>query len=51
MADKNIEKMKKIIEDRKNRGSNNTFSKIPNKNIGGSHKAYKNKKTGGVFDK
>lgn len=51
MQDKDIEKMKKIIEDKKKRGSKNTFEKLPDKNIGGSRKAHKNKKTGGVFDK
>ncbi|MBI6872585.1 hypothetical protein [Clostridium aciditolerans] len=50
MSDKNIEMMKKIIEAKKNKSSQQGALR-PEKNIGGSRKAIKSGKTGGLFDK
>ena len=51
MSDKNIEMMKKLIEEKKKKGMENSSKLRPNKNaIGGTHKGFKNKKTGGLFD-
>lgn len=50
MSDKNIEMMKKIIEAKKNKSSQQGTLR-PEKNIGGSRKAVKSNKHGGLFDK
>lgn len=49
--DKNIEMMKKLIEEKKKKSAGQGLSKRPQKSIGKSHKAFKNVKNGGVFDK
>lgn len=51
MPDKNIEMMKKLIEAKKNKGQVNGGTLHPTKAIGTTHKAFKNKKQGGVTDK
>lgn len=51
MSDKNIEIMKKIIEAKKKRSSEQKCSLRGKKNIGSTRKANINKKTGGLFDK
>jgi hypothetical protein len=52
MSDKNIEMMKKLIEEKKKNGSSNGGKLIPDKSIGSSSKRCRsNKKTGGLFDK
>ncbi len=51
MSDKNIEMMKKLIEAKKKKGAEQKSVLRGDKNIGGTRKAFINKKTGGVFDK
>ncbi|WP_164509074.1 hypothetical protein [Clostridium rectalis] len=52
MLDKNIEMMKKIIEQKKMKSSQQGSNKRAIKSIGGCRKANRsNKKTGGLFDK
>lgn len=52
MVDKNIEIMKKIIEEKKKKSSEQGGSLRPDKTIGKTRKASRsNKKTGGLFDK
>ncbi len=51
MSDKNIELMKKIIEAKKNSTQSASSTDKPQKTIGSTHKAFKNLKQGGVFDK
>jgi len=51
MSDKNIEMMKKIIEEKKNKGATNGGSLRPESTIGHHRKAIRNKKQGGVTDK
>ncbi|ABS39907.1 hypothetical protein [Clostridium botulinum] len=51
MKESTIEKMKKIIEENKRKSSQNNSKLRAEKNIGGSRKAIRNKKTGGLFDK
>lgn len=51
MSEKNIEMMKKIIEEKKNKSSMQGSIPKPQKSIGGARKARINKKSGGVFDK
>lgn len=51
MSDKNIEIMKKIIEDKKKKSSEQGSISKPDKVIGGSRKAFHNRKQGGLFDK
>ncbi|OOO64070.1 hypothetical protein BS638_12055 [Clostridium tepidum] len=46
-----IEKMKKIIEENKNKSLKNDLKLRAVKNIGESRKAIRNKKSGGLFDK
>ncbi|SFB13243.1 hypothetical protein [Clostridium frigidicarnis] len=48
---KNIEMMKKLIEEKKQKGSNSKNNRKAEKTIGSAAKAVRNKKTGGVFDK
>lgn len=50
MSDKNIEMMKKIIEAKKKKSSEQGSNLRPEKNIGTTKKARINKKTGGLFD-
>lgn len=45
MSDKNIEMMKKIIEEKKNKGATNGGSLRPESTIGHHRKAIRNKKT------
>lgn len=51
MSDKNIEMMKKLIEEKKKKGSSKGERLIPNKKSigGGPSKVKSNKKTGGLF--
>lgn len=51
MSDKNIEMMKKLIEEKKQKGSQTVNGLRPDKNIGGTRKAKRTNKSGGVFDK
>lgn len=51
MSEKNMEIMKKLIEEKKAKNLNNDSNVRPDKNIGKSHKAFNNKKTGGALDK
>jgi hypothetical protein len=52
MSDKNIEIMKKLIEEKKRKSSQQGANQKPEKNIGSSSKGfYKNTKQGGQFDK
>ena len=52
MSQKNIEMMKKLIEEKKQKGLNNSMDKKAEKSIGHAAKGRtKNKKTGGLFDK
>ena len=52
MEDKTIEKMKKLIEDKKNKGLEKINEQRARKNIGQGLKAQGGrKKSGGVFDK
>lgn len=43
--------MKKIIEEKKNKSSQQGALKRPDKSMGGTRKAMRNKKSGGLFDK
>lgn len=52
MDSNSIEKMKKLIEEKKNKVGQNGGALRPNKSIGSQRKASKStKKTGGLFDK
>lgn len=51
MSDKSIELMKKLIEEKKNKGVDKGVNNRPHKVIGSVQKAYHNAKQGGVFDK
>jgi hypothetical protein len=52
MSDKNIEMMKKLIEEKKKKGSGQVEGLRPEKSIGSFRKGSKGgKKTGGLFDK
>jgi len=52
MSNKNIEGMKKLIEEKKKANSQRSAkSERPVQKIGQARKAFKNKKTGGTFDK
>ncbi|WP_251859576.1 hypothetical protein [Clostridium sp. Marseille-Q2269] len=46
-----IEKMKELIEKNKKKSLQNNSNLRAQKNIGGSRKAIRNKKSGGLFDK
>lgn len=51
MSDKNIEMMKKLIEEKKKKSSQKGSHLRPQKSIGGGASKVKlNKKTGGLFD-
>lgn len=51
MKEKDIEFMKKLIEEKKNKGSQQGKRQKAHKSIGGKQKGFSNKKTGGLFDK
>jgi hypothetical protein len=51
MSDKNIEMMKKLIEEKKKKGSQQGSNQRPDKSIGTSRVGRINKKQGGQFDK
>lgn len=52
MDNKNMEMMKKLIEEKKNKSAQQGLNKRPNKNMGGrASKGFSNKKQGGMFDK
>ncbi len=52
MSDKNIEMMKKIIEEKKKKGSNHVEDLRAERSIGSYRKGSRgSKKTGGLFDK
>ena len=51
MEDKQIEMMKKLIEEKKKKGSNQSYEVQVNNKITGSKKAVKRSKKGGLFDK
>lgn len=51
MSDKNIDLMKKIIEAKRNNTKTPSSTEKAQKTIGSSHKAFKNLKQGGAFDK
>lgn len=52
MSDKNIEMMKKLIEEKNKKGNSKGGKQIPHKSIGHTSKGSRgNKKTGGLFDK
>ncbi|GAA0122961.1 MAG: hypothetical protein KID00_01280 [Clostridium argentinense] len=51
MTNKNIEMMKKIIEEKKNKSSNQKGMQRAEKSIGQTRKGKNSKKSGGVFDK
>lgn len=48
---KNMELMKKIIEEKKKESAIQGAKKRPSKSIGSSNKGFNNTKNGGVFDK
>ncbi|MCI6275681.1 MAG: hypothetical protein MR639_02870 [Clostridium sp.] len=49
--DKNIEMMKKLIEEKKKKGQNTKNSKKAQKSIGSASKGKRNGNGGGLFDK
>ncbi|WP_291583422.1 hypothetical protein [Clostridium sp. UBA6640] len=51
MTNKNIEMMKKIIEEKKNKSSKQNGTQRAEKSMGQLRKGKSSKKTGGVFDK
>lgn len=52
MTSKNLEQMKKLIEEKKNKTLNDTQLRPNNKKEGASKKrAFNNQKSGGFFDK
>lgn len=51
MSDKNMEMMKKLLDDKKNKQNGSEKYLRADKNIGKSQKAFNNKKTGGALDK
>lgn len=51
MSNKNIEAMKKIIEEKKKKSAEQGGIPRADMNIGEVRKAFKNKKSGGLFDK
>jgi len=50
MSDKTMEMMKKLIEEKKQKGTAKGNNLRPDKSIGSTKKAVSNKKTGGLFD-
>lgn len=51
MQKKDIELMKKLIEEKKNKGLQPGKRQKAHKSIGGKQKGFNNKKSGGLFDK
>lgn len=51
MTDKNIELMKKIIEEKRKESSKQSSTARASKSIGNSKQAFRNNKKGGLFDK
>ncbi|WP_312654452.1 hypothetical protein [Proteiniclasticum sp.] len=51
MTPESIKRMKELIEEKKQSGSQTKNTERPDKNKGMTRKAFKNKKNGGVFDK
>lgn len=51
MTEKTIERMKKLIEEKKKKSSQRNVDLRAQKNMGSTSKAKRNKKTGGLFDK
>ena len=51
MSDKNIEFMKKLIEEKRKKSSKQGSSKRADKSIGNSKQGFRNSKKGGLFDK
>lgn len=51
MSNKNIEMMKKLIEEKKKKSSKQGTNLRPDKNMGSARKAIINNKNGGLFDK
>lgn len=51
MTPESINRMKELIEEKKQNGSQTKNTDRPDRNQGMTRKAFKNKKTGGVFDK
>lgn len=51
MSEKNIELMKKILEEKNKKSSQHCSLGRPSKSIGKSQKAFRNTKKGGFFDK
>lgn len=50
MSEKSIEMMKKLIEEKNKKNIKQGSGLRAEKSIGGSQKAFRNKKSGGVFD-
>lgn len=50
MTNKNLEMMKKFLDEKKKKAAADSIDK-PNKKIGSSRKAFSNKKTGGSLNK
>lgn len=51
MKEKSIELMKKLIEEKRNKGLQQGKKKKAHKSIGSSQKGFNSKKSGGLFDK
>lgn len=52
MADNNMDKLKKIIEEKKLKSQGTDTNVRPDRSLGGkSHKTFNNKKTGGSLNK
>jgi len=51
MSEKNIEMMKKLIEEKKQKGSGKGSYQRAQKSMGKAQKGISSKKSGGVFDK
>lgn len=52
MKNNMIEQMKKIIEEKKQKSASQGYKKVvESKQMNGARKSFKNKKTGGTFDK
>lgn len=51
MENKNMDMMKKLIEEKKSKGLKGAMNQRANKNMGKQSKGFNNTKNGGVFDK
>lgn len=51
MENKNVDMMKKLIEEKKNKGLKGSINQRANTNTAKQSKGFKNTKHGGVFDK